>query len=59
MKPVDTIPGFKPMRDAVCSGHCPFCGTNINEFSDFKDELSLAEYRISGLCQKCQDKMFG
>lgn len=25
----------------------------------FDDELSQQEYRISGLCQKCQDKIFG
>lgn len=25
----------------------------------FKDEISATEYRISGLCQKCQDKVFG
>lgn len=25
----------------------------------FRDELSVREYRISGLCQKCQDKVFG
>lgn len=25
----------------------------------FDSELSLKEYRISGLCQKCQDTFFG
>jgi hypothetical protein len=25
----------------------------------FRDELSVREYRISGLCQLCQDKIFG
>lgn len=24
----------------------------------FKDYLSVEEYRISGLCQKCQDRIF-
>jgi len=26
---------------------------------EFRDVLSRKEYRISGLCQKCQDKFFG
>tara|TARA_B100001964_G_C14125849_1_gene550512 strand:- start:906 stop:1118 length:213 start_codon:yes stop_codon:yes gene_type:complete len=26
---------------------------------EFKDEVSKKEYTISGLCQKCQDKVFG
>lgn len=25
----------------------------------FRDQLSLQEYRISGLCQTCQDETFG
>lgn len=25
----------------------------------FRDDLSAMEYRISGLCQKCQDSVFG
>jgi hypothetical protein len=25
----------------------------------FRDELSQREYTISGLCQKCQDSIFG
>ena len=35
---------------------CPFCKEKIE--NNFKDELSRKEYKISGLCQKCQDKMF-
>ena len=26
---------------------------------EFKDEISKKEYTISGLCQKCQDSIFG
>ena len=26
---------------------------------EFKDELSKAEYAISGMCQACQDSVFG
>ena len=32
------------------------CGKAI---SDFRDSLSIEEYRISGLCQECQDRVFG
>ena len=31
------------------------CGKPATEF---KDSLSWKEYRISGLCQSCQDKVF-
>ena len=27
--------------------------------TEFKDELAKSEYALSGLCQKCQDKVFG
>lgn len=36
---------------------CPFCKIEIN-INDFKDELSKKEFRISGLCQDCQDSFF-
>ena len=35
---------------------CTWCKNPITEF---KDELSKKEYRISGMCQKCQDDTFG
>lgn len=36
------------------------CGQPIGDpEKHFKDTLSLKEYRISGLCQKCQDHIFG
>jgi len=37
---------------------CVFCGKEI-KMEDFKDQLSIKEYKISGLCQKCQDNTFG
>jgi len=27
--------------------------------TEFRDEISKREFRISGLCQKCQDSIFG
>jgi hypothetical protein len=37
------------------AGFCPTCGGEANEFDD---GLSLREYRISGMCQGCQDGIF-
>jgi len=37
---------------------CPFCHKPI-KMEDFKDKLSVKEYGISGMCQKCQDDTFG
>jgi len=35
--------------------YCKWCCKRIE---GFKDKLSVQEYRISGLCQECQDKTF-
>lgn len=34
---------------------CPLCGGN--DFA-FEDELSVKEFRISGMCKPCQDNFF-
>jgi len=39
-------------------GDCPFCGRPVRKTA-FRDEISLKEFGISGLCQSCQDKTFG
>lgn len=49
--------GFSKEIKAVEIGDCPFCGKPV-VFSEFKDDLSREEYRISGLCQSCQDETF-
>lgn len=52
-------PGFKMMKkesDRIEKGLCATCGGKIGKF---KDESSEKEYGISGMCQKCQDKIFG
>lgn len=35
------------------------CMTCSDTIKSFRDELSLREYKISGMCQECQDKVFG
>ena len=47
--------GFGPEMKRVRRNLCPFCAKPVDE-KDFKDEISRREYRITGLCQKCQDE---
>lgn len=35
------------------------CATCGGDASKFKDALSEKEFTISGMCQKCQDSVFG
>lgn len=57
-KEIMEIAGFEEQVKLVEQKKCPFCKEDIDE-TKFKDELSRKEYKISGLCQKCQDKIFG
>jgi len=41
---------------AVAEASCVTCS---GEASEFRDALSKKEYTISGMCQKCQDDIFG
>jgi len=41
---------------ALFENTCVNCGESKGEF---KDEISVREYQLSALCQKCQDKTFG
>ena len=34
------------------------CGRTIDPDTEFKDEISRKEFCITGMCQKCQDKVF-
>jgi len=40
------------------SGVCVVCGSDKVKPEDFRDDLSRREYRISFMCQTCQDKVF-
>lgn len=53
---IDTI--FPKEAENIRNGKCPFCGKKIDPETEFKDELSKREFEISGMCQKCQDKIF-
>jgi hypothetical protein len=45
---------LKPERYVFCS----YCDRIIDTDNEFRDELSMKEYRISGFCQFCQDIFF-
>ena len=42
--------------ESINKNVCVDCGCTA---TNFEDSLSRKEYSISGLCQACQDKMFG
>lgn len=54
------LEGFSGRTTAIEADRCvdePIgCGKAVG---DFKDDLSEGEYRLSGLCQICQDDLFG
>ena len=53
---------FPEELELIDAGKCPSCRMPpwIDQFGNlvFKDKLSLEEYKISGLCQDCQDAVF-
>jgi uncharacterized protein with PIN domain len=51
---------FPKAMEAIKNNICPTCGREIKfgARDQFKDEISRREYRISGMCQKCQDSVF-
>ena len=38
---------------------CVFCGKFVDPKKDFRNAISLKEFTISGICQACQDGVFG
>lgn len=54
MKPVDIL--FPKQAALKAERRCPTCGKPIGEF---RDDLSRKEFEISGMCQECQDSVFG
>ena len=50
--------GFEKEVENVEKGICPFCKEQV-KMSTFRNERSKREFKISGLCQECQNKMFG
>jgi hypothetical protein len=45
-------------EETIEQGICASCEGDVLNTS-FRDELSFKEFTISGLCQTCQDEVFG
>ena len=43
-------------KEAITKNLCSMCKKPAK---GFRDKRSLKEYKISGLCQPCQDRIFG
>jgi hypothetical protein len=54
---LSTLNGGKVREDIIRQGLCMTCDRTTK--ATFRDEASRNEYRISGMCQSCQDKVFG
>ena len=50
------LPTRKGRRESIVANRCALCSDVVN---GFRDLLSVKEYRISGMCQQCQDRTFG
>lgn len=48
----------KNSRGLLQHSHCPYCADVIIPEKDFNDEVHKNEYKISGLCEKCQEGTF-
>lgn len=53
-RPVDVIDGGV-RASAIQTDTCQACGGSAK---DFRDQASKNEYRLSGMCQACQDSFF-
>ena len=56
IEPLLSLLTGKSRPQTVAIGHCTTCD-GVAE--SFKDEASEREYQISGMCQSCQDEIFG
>jgi hypothetical protein len=50
--------GFGAEIQQIKKGNCPMCHEPVDQ-SEFRDQASVKEFGISGMCQSCQDKIFG
>jgi len=54
LRPADML--FPDRIEKMKSHICVTCGAKVN---GFKNSISQKEYLISGMCQECQDGVFG
>ena len=43
----------------ISEAFCVSCDSEGNNAASFRDDISRKEYAISGMCQSCQDDVFG
>ena len=48
----------KSRRETILAGDCMTCNNECID-ENFRDDCSIREYHISGMCQECQDNAFG
>ena len=49
----------KDRATCVREGTCVTCDAQGIVATSFRDDVSRKEYQISGMCQSCQDEVFG
>ena len=49
----------KDRTSVIAAGECVSCDSTGNNSKSFTDDLTRKEYQISGMCQKCQNDIFG
>jgi hypothetical protein len=50
--------GFNKEMTSIENGKRQTCSEKI-DLNDFRNTLSLKEFKINKMCQKCQDDIFG
>ena len=58
-KPIDTLLTSITGRNRPAVVRADLCMTCGKAAVEFKDDISVKEYSISGMCQTCQDGVFG
>lgn len=56
IRPADAL--YPERREAILADRCVSCRAP-SPLTSFRDLLSRKEFAISGLCQACQDQVFG
>jgi hypothetical protein len=51
------IPGGTEWARKALAGVCPVCNKKVQP-NTFRDVKSVRDYRITGLCQGCQDTIY-
>ncbi len=54
---IDSMNPFgRKRRECIENEICTWCGAKVDYPDEFRDEIGVKEYSISGMCQQCQDR---